>query len=237
MLASSCVRRPIALNCPVQGGGLAGMFYAVAFTSVQNLPMRLLPCALSVLALSIASACSAPAAPSAPAVQSGVQAASVLDHDYRRLTQREPVNLAQAHAGQVLVVVNTASKCGFTKQYEGLEALHQQLAPRGFAVIGFPSNDFMGQEPGSEEEIAQFCTLTYGVRFPMYEKVVVSGEQATGLYRQLTAATGVAPGWNFHKYVVGRDGTVRAQFGSRTTPDAPELLAAIEQALAEPVPH
>ena len=161
---------------------------------------------------------------------------SVLDHDYRRLAQRGTVNLAQAHAGQVLLVVNTASKCGYTPQYESLEALHQQLSPRGFAVIGFPSNDFKQQEPGDEQQIAQFCTLTYGVRFPMYEKVHVLGPEATGLYRQLTAATGVAPGWNFHKYVVGRDGTVRAQFPSRVGPDAPELRAAIEQALAEPVP-
>ena len=165
-----------------------------------------------------------------------VEPAAVLDHDYRRLAQRGTVNLARAHAGQVLLVVNTASKCGFTPQYEGLEALHQALAPRGFAVIGFPSNDFKEQEPEGEQEIAQFCTLTYGVRFPMYEKVHVTGPEATGLYRQLAAATGVAPGWNFHKYVIGRDGTVRAQFPSRVGPDAPQLRAAIEQALAEPVP-
>ena len=177
-------------------------------------------------------------APPAPAAAAATQAANtVLNHEYRALASRQTVNLAQAHAGQVLLVVNTASKCGFTSQYEGLEALHQQLAPRGFAVIGFPSNDFRGQEPGSEEEIAQFCTLTYGVRFPMYEKVVVTGPEATGLYRQLAAATGVEPGWNFHKYLIGRDGTVRAQFDSRITPDAPELRAAIEQALAEPGPR
>lgn len=193
-------------------------------------------------ALSLAvllTSCTAPAAPASqtsPAAAAPA-AASVLDHDYRALASRQTVNLAQAHAGQVLLVVNTASKCGFTSQYEGLEALHQQFSPRGFAVIGFPSNDFLGQEPGSEEQIAEFCTLTYGVRFPMYEKVVVTGPQATGLYRQLTAATGVAPGWNFHKYVIGRDGRVRAQFGSRVTPDAPELRAAIEQALAEPQPR
>ena len=148
----------------------------------------------------------------------------------------ETKTLADFH-GKALLVVNTASKCGYTTQYEGLEALHQRLSARGFAVIGFPSNDFMGQEPGSEEQIAEFCTLTYGVKFPMYEKVVVKGPQATGLYRQLAAATGVAPGWNFHKYVIGRDGTVRAQFPSRVRPDAPELVAAIEQALAEPVPR
>jgi len=192
--------------------------------------MHLPRLALLALALTITAPVALAATP-APSV------GSVLNHDYRALAQRGPVNLARAHAGQVLLVVNTASKCGYTRQYEGLEALHQRLAPRHFAVIGFPSNDFMGQEPGSEADIAQFCTLTYGVRFPMYEKVAVTGPQATGLYRQLTAATGVAPGWNFHKYVVGRDGTVRAQFGSRVKPDAPELLAAIEQALAEPVPR
>ena len=194
--------------------------------------MRLLICAVLALLVVAPVACAGPS----PAVAGQASAVGpVLNHQYRPLARQQPVNLAQAHAGQVLLVVNTASKCGYTSQYEGLEALHQRLSARGFAVIGFPSNDFMGQEPGSEEQIAEFCTLTYGVKFPMYEKVVVKGPQATGLYRQLAAATGVAPGWNFHKYVIGRDGTVRAQFPSRVRPDAPELVAAIEQALAEPV--
>ena len=165
-----------------------------------------------------------------------VHASPVLDHAYRPLAGKQPVNLARQHAGQVVLVVNTASQCGYTHQYEGLEALHQRLQSRGFAVIGFPSNDFKGQEPGSEEEIASFCTLTYGVRFPMYEKVVVSGRNATPLYRDLAAATGVAPAWNFHKYLVGRDGRVRAQFPSRTAPDDPRLLAEIERALSQPLP-
>lgn len=164
-------------------------------------------------------------------------ASGVLDHHYRRLASQQPVHLASAHAGQVLLVVNTASQCGYTGQYAGLEALHQRLAPRGFAVIGFPSNDFRGQEPGSEAEIAAFCTNIYGVRFPMYEKVRVTGAQATGLYRELAAATGVAPGWNFHKYLVGRDGRVVAQFPSATTPEDPALLQAIERALAAPRPQ
>ena len=164
------------------------------------------------------------------------RAASVLDHTYRPLAGKTPVNLAQAHAGKVVLVVNTASKCGYTVQYEGLEALHQRLGSRGFAVIGFPSNDFKGQEPGSGEEIAQFCTLTYGVQFPMYEKVSVTGEDATPLYRALAAATGVSPGWNFHKYLVGRDGTVLAQFPSKVRPDDPGLLAEIERALSAPRP-
>lgn len=163
-----------------------------------------------------------------------VLAQTVLDHDYRPLAGRQPVNLATAYGGKVVLVVNTASKCGYTQQYEGLEALHARYGTRGLAVLGFPSNDFLGQEPGSEEEIAQFCTLTYGVRFPMFEKVVVKGAGATGLYRDLTAATGVAPGWNFHKYLVGRDGRVLAQFPSKVRPDDPALVGAIEAALAQP---
>jgi glutathione peroxidase len=105
----------------------------------------------------------------------------------------------------VVLIVNTASKCGLTPQYEGLEAMHQKYAAKGFAVLGFPSNDFMGQEPGSEQQIQEFCTLTYGVKFPMFEKVVVRGAQATPLYRDLARAAGEQPKWNFHKYLVGRD--------------------------------
>ncbi|KFN50882.1 glutathione peroxidase [Arenimonas composti] len=162
--------------------------------------------------------------------------APLLEHDYRRLASEEVVNLAETYGGDVLLIVNTASKCGFTPQYEGLEALHAAYAAQGFAVLGFPSNDFRGQEPGSEEEIRDFCTLTYGVQFPMFEKVVVTGEAATPLYRELSAAAGEAPGWNFHKYLVGRDGRLIASFGSRTKPDDAELVAAIEAALAAPRP-
>ncbi|HDS1220178.1 glutathione peroxidase [Stenotrophomonas maltophilia] len=158
----------------------------------------------------------------------------MLDVDYRPLAGKQQVNLQQRYHGQVLLVVNTASKCGYTPQYEGLEALQQRYARRGFAVLGFPSNDFKGQEPGDEAQIQEFCTLTYGVKFPMFEKVHVVGAQATPLYQRLTAATGVAPGWNFHKYLVGRDGRVIAQFASKVTPDDPQLIAAIDKALAAP---
>lgn len=164
------------------------------------------------------------------------QSKELLDHSFRRLASKETVNLQQAYAGQVLLVVNTASKCGFTKQYEGLEAMHARYKERGFAVLGFPSNDFMGQEPGTEKEIQEFCTLTYGVKFPMFEKVSVKGRQATPFYRQLAKQGGGAPGWNFHKYLIGRDGRLIAAFGSRTAPDAPELVAAVEKALAAPRP-
>lgn len=160
----------------------------------------------------------------------------LLDRDYRVLAGKETVNLAQAYGGRVLLVVNTASKCGFTPQYEGLEALHAKYGERGFAVLGFPSNDFMGQEPGSEEEIQEFCTLTYGVKFPMFEKVQVRGGDATPLYRDLAAATGEQPGWNFHKYLIDRSGKVVASFGSRTKPEDPKLVAEIERLLAEPAP-
>ena len=166
----------------------------------------------------------------------GTAQAGVLDHEFRRLAGEERVNLADAYGGKVLLVVNTASKCGLTPQYEGLEALHQRYSAQGFAVLGFPSNDFMGQEPGTEAEIQEFCTLTYGVKFPMFEKVVVRGSEAAPLFRELAAATGDQPGWNFHKYLIDRSGQVIASFGSRTKPDAPEIVAAIEKAIAAPKP-
>lgn len=155
----------------------------------------------------------------------------LLDRSYRPLAKKEPVKLCEQFAGKVLLVVNTASKCGFTVQYEGLEALHQELSDKGFAVVGFPSNDFMGQEPGTEEEIAEFCSLTYGVKFPMFEKLVVKGEQADPLYKALAEQGGGEPGWNFHKYLIGRDGKVIAGYGSRTKPDDVALREAIGQAL------
>ena len=160
----------------------------------------------------------------------------LLDHTYRPLAGKTPVNLDQAYRGQVLLVVTTASKCGFTPQFEALEGLHARYKARGFAVLGFPSNDFRGQEPGSEAQIQEFCTLTYGVKFPMFQKVHVKGDEATPFYKALAKATGEAPKWNFHKYLIGRDGKVVANFGSRTKPDAPEVIAAIEAALRQPAP-
>ncbi len=165
-------------------------------------------------------------------VGASAQAADLLDVSYRPLAGKGEVNLAKQYGGKVLLVVNTASKCGFTPQYEGLEALQRKYAARGFSVLGFPSNDFKGQEPGDETQIQEFCTLTYGVKFPMFQKVVVTGPEATPLYRSLATATGVSPGWNFHKYLVGRDGRVVAQFPSKVTPDDPKLVAAIERELS-----
>lgn len=160
----------------------------------------------------------------------------LLDYSYRPLAGKTPVNLATAYRGQVLLVVNTASKCGFTPQFQALEALHARYKPRGFAVLGFPSGDFMNQEYGDEKKIQEFCTLTYGVKFPMFQKVHVVGDDATPFYKALEAATGESPKWNFHKYLIGRDGKVVASFGSRTKPDAPEVIQAIEKAIAAPAP-
>ncbi|MDO8836989.1 MAG: glutathione peroxidase [Vicinamibacterales bacterium] len=143
----------------------------------------------------------------------------------------EPADLG-TYRGSVTLVVNVASKCGYTPQYEGLEALHRELAPRGFSVLGFPTNDFGGQEPGSAEDIQQFCRLTYGVTFPMFAKVETRPGAGQSPVYALLGQSGSLPQWNFSKYVIGKDGTVRAFFPSRTAPDAKDLRDAIEQALA-----
>jgi len=156
----------------------------------------------------------------------------LLQHSFNRLQDDQPQNLCQ-YAGKVLLVVNTASYCGFTPQYEGLEALYARYAARGLVVMGFPSNDF-AQESGSNEQIADLCFNTYGVKFPMFGKTVVKGPQANPLYVALTQATGQAPGWNFHKYLVDRQGKPVAAYGSRVTPGDPALRAAIEKALGAP---
>lgn len=161
----------------------------------------------------------------------------LLQHAYRPLAGKEKVELCSLFEGKVLLVVNTASKCGFTPQYEALEALQAKYADQGFAVVGFPSNDFMNQEPGSEQQIQEFCTLTYGVKFPMFEKVHVKGDEATPIYVQLAAqAGGQYPTWNFYKYVVDREGKVVQSFPSKVKPDAPELTGLIERLIAAPAP-
>jgi glutathione peroxidase len=155
----------------------------------------------------------------------------LLDQDFRRLASEEVVNLGEEYEGKVILVVNTASKCGNTPQYDGLEALYQEYQDRGLVVLGFPSNDFMGQEPGTEAEIQEFCRLTYKVRFPMFEKVTVKKGDAHPFYDQLAEAAGTYPTWNFHKYLVGRDGKVITEFSPRTKPYDDDLVAAIESAL------
>lgn len=158
---------------------------------------------------------------------------SSLDFELRPLTERDPVRLCDVHRDQVLLMVNTASKCGFVGQFDGLERLDAEFQDRGFRVLGFPSGDFLNQEYADEEQIADFCRSNYGVQFPMYEKVNASRRHAAPgtLYHYLGNAAGEFPSWNFHKYLIGRDGTVLASFGTRVRPDDPRIRAAIEAAL------
>jgi glutathione peroxidase len=135
------------------------------------------------------------------------------------------------YAGKVVLVVNTASQCGYTPQYEGLEALYRKYRSRGLVVLGFPSNDFGGQEPGSNKEIASFCVNQYAVDFPMFAKTSVKGKEVNPLYAELAKASGKAPQWNFHKYLISRDGRQVASFDTRVEPSDPKLLAAIERLL------
>ncbi len=148
----------------------------------------------------------------------------------------EPTTLGTLTAGRPALVVNVASRCGLTPQYRGLEKLHEEYGPRGFTVVGVPCNQFKGQEPGSAEEIAEFCSATYGVTFPMTAKVDVNGPGADPIYQRLTEATdgeGTAGPvqWNFEKFLLGGDGTVVARFRPRTEPDSPEVRRAIEALL------
>ena len=167
----------------------------------------------------------------APAfAQSAPSCPPLLQHSFNRLQDEKPQPLCQ-YAGKVLLVVNTASYCGFTPQYEGLEALHARFAARGLVVMGFPSNDF-AQESGSNAQIAELCFNTYGVKFPMFTPTKVSGAQANPLFAALAQATGKAPAWNFHKYLVDRQGKPVASFASNVKPGDPALVAAIEKALA-----
>jgi glutathione peroxidase len=172
---------------------------------------------------------SAPAAGFAP--KPGVSCPALLKHTFNRLQDDVPQDLCQ-YAGKVVLVVNTASYCGFTKQYQGLEGLYAKYAGRGLVVLGFPSNDFGKQEPGSSKEIADLCYNTYGVKFPMFAKTPVTGPEANPLHASLARLTGQAPKWNFTKYLIDRQGKVVEYFPSKVTPEDPQLVAKIEQALA-----
>jgi glutathione peroxidase len=155
---------------------------------------------------------------------------TVLNHQLVNL-QNEPVSLCQ-FSGKVLLVVNTASECGYTPQYEGLEVLYRRYRGKGFSILGFPANDFGGQEPGSNREIAQFCRLNYGVTFPMFAKTSVVGANANPLYRALAARTGKPPSWNFHKYLLDRAGQPAAVFESAVEPADLRVTSQIEKLLA-----
>ena len=167
---------------------------------------------------------------SSPALACG---SALLDQDFRRLASENEVNLCEAYEGRVILVVNTASKCGNTPQYDGLEKLYEEYGDRGLVVLGFPSNDFLGQEPGSEEQIQEFCRLTYGVEFPMFEKTSVKKGNAHPFFAALADASGTYPTWNFHKFLIGRDGRYAGEFSPRTQPYDPGLVAAIEMQLEE----
>lgn len=158
----------------------------------------------------------------------------VLDFRMKRIDGQEQ-DLGD-YQGQVLLLVNVASKCGLTPQYEGLEKLYEDRKDEGFAVLGFPANEFAGQEPGSDEQIADFCRSSYGVKFPMFSKIVVKGEGIHPLYRYLTSLPAPLGGeiqWNFQKFLVDRKGEVVARFDPRTAPDDPALLAKIDALLTE----
>jgi glutathione peroxidase len=188
---------------------------------------------LAVAALIVWSWLPGRVAAATPESSPSVSCAPLLQKTFRRLQDETPQNLCQ-YRGKVLLVVNTASYCGFTSQYEGLEKLFANQSARGLVVLGFPSNDFGQQEPGNSKQIADLCYNTYGVKFPMFEKSVVVGPSANALYKELSAATGKSPQWNFHKYLVGRNGQVIASYPSNVEPQDPRLMADMQRALNAP---
>ncbi|MCR8957654.1 glutathione peroxidase [Variovorax sp. CCNWLW225] len=155
---------------------------------------------------------------------------ATLQHTFPRLQDEKPQSLCQ-YSGKVVLVVNTASFCGFTPQYKGLEALDSKYRSRGLVVLGFPSNDF-SQESGSNKEIADFCESTFGVKFPMFAKSSVRGPNANPLFKQLALASGTTPKWNFYKYLIGRDGKVVQAWSSMTAPDEAAFVKVVESQLA-----
>jgi glutathione peroxidase len=191
-----------------------------------------------VLACAVGAGAGAQAAtPGAADATPGASSATVsctglLNQSFPRLQDEKPQSLCQ-YSGRVLLVVNTASYCGFTSQYKGLETLYAKYKDQGLVVLGFPSNDFGNQEPGSAKQIADFCANTYGVKFPMFGKSHVRGDEVNPLHAQLIAATGTTPKWNFYKYLIGRDGKALKAYSSMTGPDDSELVGEIERALGK----
>jgi glutathione peroxidase len=165
----------------------------------------------------------------APSAAAESPCPSVLDHQFSNLKD-EAVSLCR-FSGKVLLIVNTASECGYTPQYEGLEVLYRRYRDKGFAILGFPANDFGAQEPGSNKEIAQFCQVNYGITFPMFAKTSVVGANANPLFRELAAKTGKPPRWNFHKYLIDRAGQPVAAYESAVEPEDTRVTAEIERLL------
>ena len=193
-------------------------------TTLSSLIMPLRPLIVSLFVLLAA-------APQAFAADADA-CPSVLNYSFSSLQTGTTESLCQ-YRGKVLLIVNTASYCGYTHQFEGLEALYRKYKARGLVVLGFPTNDFGGQEPGTNAEIAEFCRLTYGVEFPMFEKSSIKSLKTNPLFAEVSARTGQSPSWNFHKFLVDRDGNRVASFGTRVEPDNRELVAALEKLLAE----
>lgn len=159
---------------------------------------------------------------------------SLLDHRMETLGRRETVDLCAAWAGKVVLVVNTASQCSFTPQFAGLERLHERFGPEGLVVAGFPSGDFGGQEYADAERTERVCRVNYGVSFPMFSRIHAREGMAHPLFRGLAEAAGTYPRWNFHKYLIGRDGKLITEFSPRTKPDDESVVAALRSALEEP---
>jgi glutathione peroxidase len=188
---------------------------------------------LALAATAIALAQFAPTAPADPtSVAVAAPCPALLDREFNRLQTGKPESLCEFR-GKVLLIVNTASYCGYTHQYEGLEALYRKYKDRGLVVLGFPSNDFGEQEPGTNKEIAEFCRLTYGVQFPMFEKSSVKTLRTNPLYADLLSRTGEGPKWNFFKYVIDRSGNPAGTFASKVEPTDRDLVALIEKLLAD----
>jgi glutathione peroxidase len=193
--------------------------------------MKICAIALGVAAFAIVGSWGSPLAAQQPRTASGGSVSSFYDLQVNSL-EGKPGNLAQ-YRGKVSLVVNVASKCGYTPQYEGLEKLQREMKGKAFNVLGFPSNDFGGQEPGSAQEIATFCKLTYDVTFPMFEKVVTKAGPGQSPIYGFLGQSGNLPAWNFSKYVVNKQGKVVAFFPSKVAPEDPALRAAIAKELAE----
>jgi len=214
---------------------LGGVGALQGFHNGRMKPTRHFPVLMAAaLALAGAPAVFAQSSTTTPAQAAAPAAAcpAILQHEFPRLQDDAPQNLCQ-YAGKVLLVVNTASYCGFTPQYEGLEALYAKYQAKGLVVLGFPSNEFGKQEPGSSKDIADFCFNTYGVKFPMFAKSDVRGDNRNVLYAEFFKATKTEPKWNFNKYLVDRKGKVLANYSSDVEPDSAKLVSAIEKALSQ----
>ena len=187
-----------------------------------------------VIGLGMLFSASAQTAPVASKPNTPLVCPVLLNHTFPRLQDEKPQSLCQ-YSGKVILVVNTASYCGFTSQYKGLESVYSKYKDRGFVVLGFPSNDF-AQEKSNNQDIAEFCENTFGVKFPMFTKTAVTGDAAVPFFKQLAQEPGQKPKWNFFKYLIGRDGKLIDSYSSMTSPESKSLVQAIEKSLAMKAP-